>query len=92
MAIRTVEEINGNVEIAETTGNTHYIIPEYIDKTNVVDRSELKDIFETIKLVVNPPMIQYTEEACRYIEMIKKCIVFLKISTIFHISITSYDL
>ena len=67
VAIRTVEEINANVEIAEITGDTQHIVPEYMEKRNDVDRSG-------------------------NIEMIKKCIEFLKSSTIFDTFITSHDI
>ena len=92
VAIRTVEEINANVEIAEITGDTQHIVPEYMEKRNDVDRSELEDIFETIEFGVLPVVTQDTEETCGNIEMIKKCIEFLKSSTIFDTFITSHDI
>ena len=42
LAIRTVEEINANVEIAEITGDTQHIVPEYMEKRNESAQNEEK--------------------------------------------------
>ena len=42
VAIRTVEEINANVEIAEITGDTQHIVPEYMEKRNESAQNEEK--------------------------------------------------